>query len=66
VFVSTVFKRSFRSLKSSGVLPGFAVALMLEIKSTAEILFRFADQFDFSAQSALQGAFKARRILGGG
>jgi len=47
------FKGSFRSLKSSEALPGLTGALVLEIQSTVDILFVFADQFNFSALSAL-------------
>ena len=49
------FKRSFRALKSSEALSGLTSALVLEIQSTVGILFIFADQFNYSALSALWG-----------
>jgi len=59
------FKRSFRALKSSEALPGLTGALVLEMQSTVDILIRFADRFNFSALSALWGAFNARKMLRG-
>jgi len=47
------FKRSFRALKSSEALLGLTGALVLEIQSTVENLFVFADQLNFLAPSAL-------------
>jgi len=47
------FNGSFWALKSSEALPGLTGALVLQIQSTVDILFRFADQFNFSALSAL-------------